>query len=332
MVETAAARDLERFLGRLPHGAVCLTRDVRVVYANRQARRVLSGLRANRPFSDGSAEGRLRAVAERLVTLTEPLAPSQIELADGRTLRVSGAPSRNGDPAVLLFEDVSDEVLHERITSDFVRNAAHQLRTPLAAIASAVQVLQSGAKDDPAARDRFLDHLERHVDRLTRAARGLLLLARFQGGEEPRLHFVEIRPLLEELAADASETARVPVRVECPDRLSALCSSDLLHEALAAVIDNAVAHTVEGSIVLGASEADGRTVIAVTDSGPGIGRDDRSRLFEPFYRSSERGEGFGLGLTIAAQAVAAMGGEIGFENRANGARFTISLRYGRMVE
>ena len=99
---------------------------------------------------------------------------------------------------------------------EFLRNAAHQLRTPVAGITAAVEMLQSGAKEQPADRDRFLAHVERHADRLTRVARGLLLLARAQAGEDAPVDLVERRPLLDRLVAEHEKTDMVEVLTDCP--------------------------------------------------------------------------------------------------------------------
>src|SRR5207302_364071 len=103
-------------------------------------------------------------------------------------LEVSAAPVR--DPrgeivaAVAAFNDVTAREQRERIEREFIQNAAHQLRTPLAAITSAVAVLQAGASDDPIARAKFLDHIARESDRLARLTRSLLVLARAQTAQE----------------------------------------------------------------------------------------------------------------------------------------------------
>jgi len=129
----------------------------------------------------------LGALAERLVSLPEPLDATTVELRDGRALRVTGVAAHEDDPAILLIEDVTAERRRERVVREFVRNAAHQLRTPLAGIVAAVEVLQSGAKDVPADRDRFLGHVAEHATRLTRVARALLMLARAESDFEPNI-------------------------------------------------------------------------------------------------------------------------------------------------
>src|SRR5262249_5538098 len=152
-------------------------------------------------------------------------------------------------------EDVTLQHRDDRVMREFVRNAAHQLRTPLTGITTAVEVLQSGAKDVPADRDRFLEHITHHSERLTRIARGLLVLARAQSGEQILgLEFVELQPMLEVLAREAEPAPGVHVEASCPPTLAALAETNLVREALAALVDNAIAHTREGTIRLAARE------------------------------------------------------------------------------
>jgi PAS domain S-box-containing protein len=329
-------RELDTFFLRFPYGVIGIDRTLRVAFANPRARSILGAerLRLGQPLDDGAAEGRLRAIAERLASVAANVPSTTIALADGRRLRVNGIPARRADPAVVLFEDVTKETQHDQITRDFVRNAAHQLRTPLTGIASAVQVLQSGAKEVPADRDRFLEHVQRHTGRLSRLARGLLVLARADAGEPLRLEFVELRPLLEGVIAEAA-APRPGVRLEldCPPGIAALCEPDLAREAVAALVENAVQHTAEGVIEVVVREDDRRVTLDVSDSGEGILPEHRERLFEPFYRAVESGAGFGLGLAIAARAVEAMHGEISVSDAADrrGARFTIRLPSARLV-
>jgi signal transduction histidine kinase len=196
-----------------------------------------------------------------------------------------------------------------------------------------VQVLQSGAKESPADRDRFLAHIERHAARLSRIARGLLVLARAQSGETVRVEFVELAPLLDELASEARPAEGVTLQVACEPGVAALSDRDLLHEAVAALIDNAVEHTREGRIDVRAGEDNGRVAVEVRDTGPGVLPEHRARLFEPFYRPTASGDGFGLGLAIAAQAIEAMRGELVADqpDGERGTRFTIRLPSARVV-
>jgi signal transduction histidine kinase len=331
----AISRELDAFFLRFPRAVVGIDRTLKVAFANPRARNILGRdlVRIGRPFIDGPAEGRLRALAERLTVVAAPVPTTLIELRDGRRLRVTGIAASGREPAVMLFEDVTAETRHEEVTRDFLRNAAHQLRTPLTGITTAVQVLQSGAKESPDDRDRFLAHIERHTARLSRIARGLLVLARAQSGETVRVEFIELAPLLHELVSEADAAEGVTLEVACEAGIAALCDRDLLHEAVAALVENAVEHTRDGRVDVIAAEADGRVSVEVRDTGPGILPEHRERLFEPFYRPTASGDGFGLGLAIAAQAIEAMRGELGVEEMGEdrGSRFTIRLPSARVV-
>jgi signal transduction histidine kinase len=190
---------------------------------------------------------------------------------------------------------------------------------------AAVEVLQSGAKDVPGDRDRFLGHVAEHATRLTRVARALLMLARAESGESVTLERIDVQELLQTLAAEAGPEGAGRIDVACPGSLTALAQPELLHEALAALLENAVRHT-RGPIRLVGRELPETVELEVADSGEGIEPEHRPRIFEPFYRVSDTGAGFGLGLAIARQAVEAMQGEVSSaESPGAGTVFTIRL-------
>jgi PAS domain S-box-containing protein len=223
--------------------------------------------------------------------------------------------------ALEVANDAKDELLDElgrraRIEREFVTNAAHELRTPVTAITSAVDVLQSGAKKTPGDRDRFLAHIADQCRRLERLSHALLVLARAQmGQEQPRMEPTALAPLLEGIAATLPARAEVEIRVDCPPRLTALANQELLEQALLNVAANAAKYVERGSIELRSSTANGSVVVAISDTGPGMTTEDRERAFDQFRRgSSDAGDGFGLGLAIAAQAVEVLGGAIEIES------------------
>jgi two-component system phosphate regulon sensor histidine kinase PhoR len=211
--------------------------------------------------------------------------------------------------AVAVVVDVSARMRRERGEREFVANAAHQLRNPLAAIRSAIEVLQGGAKDDPAARDRFLVHIERESDRLARLARTLLVLARAQSRvEAPRREIVDVGSLLDDVAGRLDPPDGVEVAVECDPGTAAIANADLLEEALVCLADNAVRHAGGARVVISARSRNGALLLEVKDSGRGIPEEIQERLFERFHQAG--GGGFGLGLSIASQATEATGGSL----------------------
>jgi two-component system phosphate regulon sensor histidine kinase PhoR len=311
-----AERDrLEQLLERLHEGVLLLDPELRVVVANAEAARILGiELAEGDELPDPWPDPSLRTLAAGL--FDDGREPTELRVAaDEETvyLIVGIPPAAAGEDALLVITDVSERERRERAEREFVTNAAHELRTPLTTITGAVELLQSGAKEIPEERDRFLAHIERDSKRLVRLARALLVLARAQTTEEaPRLETVELRPLLEEIAASVVPAAGVEVEVSCPSALAVVTQPDLAEQALANAAANAAKHTVEGRIELAAWEAEkGTVVVEVRDTGPGMSTSAKRRIFDRFYRGDARdGEGFGLGMAIVNESVRALGGAV----------------------
>jgi signal transduction histidine kinase len=306
---------LEQLLERLHEGVLLVDRELRIVVANAQAGRMLgTELAEGQELPDPWPEPILRALASRLFDDEQALTERRVA-ADEETiyLVVGVAPAADGDDAVLVITDVSERERRERAEREFVTNAAHELRTPLTTITGAVELLQSGAKEIPEERDRFLAHIERDSKRLVRLARALLMLARAQTTEEaPRLESVALRPMLEEVAASLVPAAGVEVEVSCPPELAVVTQPDLAEQALANVAANAVKNTAEGRIELRAREGEkGTVVVEVRDTGSGMSSSAERRIFDRFYRGELRdGEGFGLGMAIVNESIRALTGTV----------------------
>jgi two-component system phosphate regulon sensor histidine kinase PhoR len=226
---------------------------------------------------------------------------------------------------VCSLEDLTERARRERADREFITNAAHQLRTPLTAIATAIEVLQGGAKEKAETRDRFLDHIELQTQRLVRLMRAMLTLSRAERLDVvPTLGPVALSPLLEALVADADHAA-ISIEVECPADARVLADADLLTEALANLLGNALEYTLAGGVRIGVTIAERAVTIAVADTGPGIAPVELSRVFERFHRGDHAREGAGLGLSIARAAVQALGGSLELESR-EGAGTTAFMR------
>jgi two-component system phosphate regulon sensor histidine kinase PhoR len=249
------------------------------------------------------------------------LVPTQIRLAldDDPVLVVSGIPpSASDEHAIIVVSDESQRERSERAQREFATNAAHELRTPLSSIVSAVEMLQTGAKEEPDARDRFLAIIESQSARLTRLTRALLVLARAEAHEEtPQFSRFSLRPIFDRVTEGLPPDPDVAVSVECSSALTVYGDEHLLEQALASIAANAVQHMKSGSVCLRAREEDARVVvIEIADTGPGIALRDQRRIFDRFYRgaASEPGTGFGLGLSIARGAVRLLGGRIDLDS------------------
>lgn len=317
---------LERLLDRLHDGVLLLDRQQTVEFANASARALLGvpSLEGKHLPATTAAGTTLREFAASALRAGD-MNQRRVTLADERVLLLSAIPpSESNESLILVVVDETARDRSERAQREFSTNAAHQLRTPVAAIVSSIEMLQTGAKHDPVARDAFLDAIEEQADRLRRLTRTLLTLARAEARqEEPRAGRVAIESLLARVVRAVAVDDAVAVEVDA-EPIDAWVDADLLEQALVGVLENAVRHTRSGTIRLSARPARDRVEIAITDTGTGMTANERAHAFERFYRGVSGDNGFGLGLAIARQALVAVGGTIDIES-APGSGTTVSI-------
>ena len=308
---------LSRLVERLHEGVFSVDRHGRVEFASSKAKEMLSSvsLEEGRRVPEMWLGFQLRSFVAGLFGADEAIVEAQVVGEDdGRVFDVTGIPAARFDAALLVVTDVSERERRWRAEREFVDNAAHELRTPLAAITSAIERLQGGASDVPEKRERFLGHIHQESSRLNRLASSLLMLARAQSRDEaPRREEIALRGVLEGLFVGLEVSPGVEVVFDCPSDLIIWSNRDLLEHALVNLASNAVRHTDGGEIRVRARvNADSSLTIELGDTGAGIRPEELDRLFDRFYRgpTEERRSGFGLGLPITKEAVEALGGRI----------------------
>jgi len=337
-----AERDLQsRILEAMQEGVVVVDRDGRIVLINPALRAML--------LLGADAVGKLLIETVRHAQLEELLAAAREDGSEStrleidvpglkpRRLMLHAAPLSGDDEGVLVvFVDVTDLRRLESLRREFVANASHELRTPIAAVRSATETLRSGALEDPVAAVRFVDIIERNAQRLQSLLEDMLELSKLESNEfklkRERVELGSVVPIVLALFREraekksvrlGSELARAPAAVEGDARA--------LEHVLSNLVDNAVKYCPAGTRVLVSAAAAGdRIHLVVSDTGPGIAAEHVPRVFERFYRvdagrSRDLG-GTGLGLSIVKHMVEAMRGKVWVESEVGrGSTFTVSL-------
>ena len=230
---------------------------------------------------------------------------------------------------LIVVRDRTEELRREAAEREFVSNAAHELRNPIAGLSGAIEVLRAGAKDDPDAREHFLSRLAADADRVARLTESLLTLARVEAVGEGGGGPIDVAIAIEEATAAVSPPEGVALDLDLEPDLAAEGDGVLLRQVLIGLLTNAFKNTTSGGTVsVSACRIDEGVRIEVADTGKGIAPEDIDRIFDRFYRGSGSLEqdGFGLGLAIAKRMVDVMGGEIGVESELGvGSTFWIRL-------
>ena len=197
-----------------------------------------------------------------------------------------------------LFARIAETLLRER---RFTSDAAHELRSPLAALKVQTEVAQL-AHDDVAMRQHALLNLDRGIDRATRLVDQLLVLSRLDDGQPPEIATLDLAALLRQAIVEQdalAQAGKVELRLEAPDQLHYSGNPLLLALLLRNLLHNAIRYTPPGGQIALRLQP-GRLVVA--DTGPGVDPALLPRLGERFYRPpGQELSGSGLGLSIVQQ-------------------------------
>ncbi len=313
---------LSAIFDALDHAVIVVGPDGEARFANAAAEAMIS---ANGRVSDALLPW-LRRADERGAVENDALRVGDRVYAVGvRKLPAEGA-------VLAVVRDRTEELRRELAEREFVSNAAHELRNPIAGISGAIEVLRGGAKDDPEAREHFLNRLAKDTDRVSRLTESLLTLARMEAVSEGASGALDVGIAMEEAAQAVSPADGIELVVDPEPDLVARGDSVLLRQVLIGLLTNAFKNTqAPGAVTLRARRGEPgeeEIQIEVTDTGTGIEPDEVGRVFERFYRGSGalEKEGFGLGLSIAKRMVDVMGGEIGVRSEVGvGSTFWVRL-------
>jgi len=270
-----------------------------------------------------------RRVLKRVDDMTETTRTIMAGELGGR-LKVAGTGDeldRLAQNLNAMLDRIGELMTGLREVSD---NIAHDLKTPLTRLRNKADEALREAQTPEALRAALEATLE-ESDNLIRIFNALLMIARLEAGgaREGLSNFDAAEAVRDvaELYEALAEEAGVPLEVSVEGRLPVHGSRELLGQAVANLLDNAVKYGGAGPVTVTAARAGDTVVIAVGDRGPGIAEADRGRVLERFVRleSARSRPGFGLGLSLAAAVARLHGGVLRLEDNAPGLRAVVEL-------
>lgn len=271
---------------------------------------------------------------------------SQIVTKDGRKIDISETVSPIKDSSgkvhrlVVVIKDVTEQRKVEKMRSEFVSIASHQLRAPLTAISWYIEMLMDEKSNTNLTDEQkgYISMVSEGNRKMTLLVNDLLDISRLEGGKE--LQFIKsdadiievVKDVIEEqksLATQKKQNLLVTQNPEGPIIIN--IDKDKIRQVIVNLVNNAIKYTKDGGKISVHTELlDGNVRINISDSGIGIPKEQQSRIFEKFFRSdnavSIQAQGSGLGLYVAKEVVEKHGGRIEFQSEVDkGTTFTVIL-------
>lgn len=261
---------------------------------------------------------------------------SEVVFLDGTAIEMTANPvfrDKEIQGAVLLFVNVTEKVSRETLRREFSANVSHELKTPLTSISGFAEIMQDGFVKEEDVK-RFAARIYKEAQRLIQLVEDTIKISQLDEGEIPyEKEQVDLyglgKNIFNSLKAQA-DSQKVHLYME-GEHVSLTSVRPILEEVLYNLCENAIKYNrPEGSVTMAFSREKDQVTIRVRDTGIGIPREDRNRVFERFYRvdkshSKEVG-GTGLGLSIVKHGAAFLGGELSLISE-EGQGTEISLRF-----
>jgi NtrC-family two-component system sensor histidine kinase KinB len=235
--------------------------------------------------------------------------------------------------AVMVLHDVTEQRAFERVRSEFVLRASHELRTPVTGMHMAFGLLQERLHFTPDSREAdLLNTVTEEMQRLMQLINDLLNFSRYQNGlQKLKLAPCSIEQLLDEAKSRFDEKAQeqgIVLMLDIQEPLPRLhADASQLDRVLDNLLDNALRHTPENGLIRLQGRRHGeRVIISVEDNGEGIAYGQQGRIFEPFVQVGRKKGGAGLGLALCKEIVQLHGGRMGVYSRpGQGTQFYMAL-------
>ncbi|WP_318531415.1 sensor histidine kinase [Lentilactobacillus parafarraginis] len=332
--------ELVTILSSLPVGIMVIDSSQDVIFANHRMASTLQHTIMNQPhpYSQDIRNYQLLSLIEKVFN------DHHSQHAEVRSV---GDNSQTWDTSVVFNQldndfhvsvivyDISDIINVKQMQIDFLRNASHELKTPVTAISGFAKTLLGGAMDDRKTLVEFLKIIDQQSTQLTSLIQDVLTISHIQNGGPHQTQAINLKDFVDSHLESYISMARVQdisLINQVPE--NAVINGD--PQNLTRIFQNLVSNAIKynrpsGSVTIGYSANDSFWQLKVSDTGIGIAQKDTSRLFERFYRADDsrtkqKVSGTGLGLAIVKELVDAIGGVIHVKSqRGVGSTFTVEF-------
>jgi two-component system phosphate regulon sensor histidine kinase PhoR len=336
--------DLSELLGAVPLPALVIDGTQRITSANAEALTLIGQGVVGRNFITMLRQPGLIAAIEASLSDSRPRVSDYLSndgVQDTR-FQVTVRPLPAQQVVMVCFIDVTHVEQAGTMRRDFVANVSHELRTPLTALMGFIETLRGPARDDAAARDRFLTIMEGEAGRMNRLVGDLLSLSRVEGQERVRPRDeIELIAIIQSVLRSLNplaEEAGVALVLLTDTPVPMIGDADQLMQVMTNLVENAIKYGSSGKRVEIRVEQMDRDPalrapgvrVHVRDHGPGIDPLHLPRLTERFYRADNHRSralgGTGLGLAIVKHIINRHRGRLRVESEpGQGAQFTVIL-------
>jgi two-component system phosphate regulon sensor histidine kinase PhoR len=330
----------KKLLAASTQALVIVERDGIISSANKVAKRLFGKPGKHTSLMSWTRQHKLHELVTRTLE-GEKMPPAYFNVGD-KILEAHARWVKEDNKIVavaLAIHDVTELQRLSRARRFFITNISHELRTPLASLQLLTETLLNGALDDKEMGPKLVAKMATQVETLRQLAQEVLDLSLIESGKVPlRMGTYPLREIaqtqLERLLPQA-EYKNLALNNEIADDITVLVDETMIGRVITNLVHNAIKFTETGHVTISAQKLNGNTLptpqeleegwvlVSVTDTGPGIPKDELPRIFERFYKVDQARtpeSGTGLGLAIAKHVVEAHGGQIWAES--NGSQGT----------
>lgn len=338
-------RQVYAFINAINDPIMLISSTGAVLYVNEEAERAFGRIEIGTPIVLRLRSDEIRTLVRETLSGVKT---GTIELVEKSPLERWFAVSLKavsgdiGNQQYLMhFRDLSETKKTDKVRSDFIANASHELRTPLASLMGFIETLAGPARNDEAARDKFLKIMQDQAGRMSRLIDDLLALSRFETAwgqssfEEVDLKSVltHIANALSPMANQSGASINLSVDENLSEPLQMRGNRDEIIQLFENLVENAIKYGKDdGQVDIDVSEDAGgqNFIVTVRDDGPGISEEHLPRLVERFYRvdvDTSRGkQGTGLGLSIVKHILQRHKGRLNVKSKlGRGTSFSVTL-------